>query len=108
MSRIADRVNEIKAMREMEVGIEEKKTSVSIRVDDFTLFCADLLKEEMGCSRTAVCLEMISEGVLEGLEAVGLTLDELQARYLAQKTGRDLEAVKADLAKTGFSNKEVK
>lgn len=84
MSRIADRIQEIKAHQEMDVMSEDKKTSISIRVEDFTLYCIEKLMKEIGGSRAAVCLEMVREGVLDGLEPLGHTMDSLQAEYIEE------------------------
>lgn len=84
MSRIGDRIKEIKMNQEMDVMDEEKKTSISIRVEDFTLFCIEKLIQEIGGSRAAICLEMVKEGVLDGLEPLGHTLDSLQVDYIVE------------------------
>lgn len=83
MSRISDRINEIKNAQEMGDVAEKKKISITIRVEDFTIHCIDKLMEEIGGSRSGIALEMVSEGVLDALEGLGYNLDELQESYLS-------------------------
>ena len=44
--------------------IWKTKTSISFRVEDFTLYCIDKLSEELDGSRAGTVLEIVSEGVL--------------------------------------------
>lgn len=81
MSRIADRINEIKSAQGMEEFLEKKKVSITIRVEDFTLHCIDKLVNEIGGTRSGVAHEMVSEGVLDALEGLGYNLDDLQKVY---------------------------
>lgn len=85
MSRIAERMNEIKASQEHDVMHEEKKTAITIRVEDFTLFCIEKLRSDIGGSRSAMVLEIVSEGVIDGLEGLGHTIDSLQLEYLEER-----------------------
>lgn len=96
MSRIADRMKEIRSRVGEEEFIENKKTSISIRVEDFTLYCIDKLSQELEGSRSGIVLEIVSEGVLDGLEALGHTLDTLQVEYVQEnaKRAKDRKEVK--------------
>lgn len=106
MSRIAERMKEIRDHKGEAEFLENKKTSISIRVEDFTLYCIDKLAEELGGSRSGTVLELVSEGVLDGLEALGYTLDSLQVAHISERSGKSPEEVKAMLAKTGFFSDE--
>jgi hypothetical protein len=44
----------------------------------------------------------MEQAVDEGIDALGFEPDDLQAQLIAFQSGRDLAAVKADLAKSGF------
>jgi hypothetical protein len=68
--------------------LENKKTSISIRVEDFTLYCIDKLSKELDGSRAGTVLEIVAEGVLDGLEALGHTLDTLQIEYMQENMKR--------------------
>ena len=84
MSRIAERINEIKASQEHDEMREEKKTAITIRVEEFTLFCIEKLRSDIGGSRSAMVLEIVSEGVIDGLEGLGHTMDSLKTEYLEE------------------------
>lgn len=102
MSRIAEMAEAMK-MRMVEQGFEsEKKIAVSLRLEPFSVFCIDKFVDELRSTRTRACQDILSEGVLDGLEALGFTFNDLQAEYIASKSGRNIEDVKADLAKTGI------
>ncbi len=102
MSRIAQMAEEMKKKMVDEGFQSDKKIAISLRLEPFSIFCIDKFVEETRSSRTRSCQDILSEGVLDGLEALGYTLEELQAQYVAKRSGRDLDAVKADLSKTGF------
>lgn len=102
MSRIAERMKEIRDHKSEDYFMENKKTSISIRVEDFTVYCIDKLAKELGGSRSGTVLELVSEGVLDGLEALGYTLDSLQIAHISERGGKSPEEVEAMLAKTGF------
>jgi len=102
MSRIAEMAKQMKLESDMEQLEEKKRVAVSMRVDDFTRFCLDKFAGIVGVSRASLCQELVSEGVLEGFEAIGTSLDDLHAMFISERSGRDIEEVRADLAKTGL------
>ena len=108
MSRIAQMAEEMKRKIEEEGFESEKKIAVSLRLEPFTIFCIDKFVEETHVNRTRVCQEILSEGILDGLDVLGYSMEQIQAEYISKRSGRDIEAVKADLAKTGFFPLEVK
>lgn len=81
MSRIADSIKEFLASKESEQLSDKKKTAVSMRLDDYTVWCVDKLVLKTGVSRTALCQNLISDGVLDALEAIGLSAEELRMEY---------------------------
>ena len=107
MSRIADMAKEMKTMKDHGEWKEGQKKTVTVRLDEFGLFCLDFFVSQVGGNRTSNSTELVSEGALEGLEALGFTLDDLQAKFISEKSGKNLDEVKADLAKTGIEVKNV-
>jgi len=107
MSNIGERFKEMKENKEYQEFLDASKKTVTARFDGFQMFCLDVLVEEVGSNRAAVIGEIASEGVFEGLKAIGLSLDDLQAKFISEKSGRSLKECKAELAKTGIKNLEV-
>jgi hypothetical protein len=109
MSRIAQMAEEMKRSMEEDIHRGSKKVAVSLRLDTFTIHCVDFFAKEVGSSRSAVCQELLAEGVLEALEALGFEMIDLQAQHLAGLSGRTVEEMKAKLEQTGiFFNEESK
>lgn len=92
MSRIKAMIQEAKAEIGMEI-MDKTKTSVTIRVHEFTLFCIDKLVSELDSSRASVCLSLVEEGVLDGLEALGHTEESIKAEWI-QKREKEFEAAR--------------
>lgn len=84
MSRIEKKVKELKIMNDREGWKEPKKITVTVRLHPFSVFCLDELLKEIGGNRTSICQEMISEGVVDGLAALGHDLESLKKRYFDQ------------------------
>lgn len=102
MSRIAEMVKEMIESKETNVVEDKRKYVVSLRVDGFTKWAIDKLHEVAGGTKTALCQEILSEGVLEGFEALGTKLDDLRCMYIAERSGKSLEEVKAEYDQTGI------
>lgn len=87
MSRIEKMIKELKTQKIREGWKEGKKVAVSFRLDPFTLFCLDEIVKEVGGTRTSNGIEMISEGVLDCLAALGRDFDSLKTEYFAKEGG---------------------
>jgi hypothetical protein len=85
MSKIGEMFKEKKNQKNREAWKEGKKTIVSVRLPEFTIFCLDKLISEAGGNRTANCTEMISQGITEGLSAIGFSFEVLQKEFFAQQ-----------------------
>jgi len=97
MSRIEKRIKELKNKRTREGWKEGKKVAVSFRVDPFTLFCLDEIVKEVGGTRTSNGIELISEGVIDCLAALGRDFDSLFSDYMKKDGGGIfLDGVKLD------------
>ena len=102
MSRIAEMAKQMKEAKDKEQFEHVKKFAVSMRLDEFTKWCLDKFVEVAGGTKTALCQELVSEGVLEGFEALGTTLDDLRCMYIAERSGKSLEEVQSDYDQTGI------
>lgn len=97
-------------IREMIENLEEsdgsfkrsKKTSVTTRLLPDYLNKLDFLAKRFGVTRSSFAQGLMEQAVDEGIDALGFEPDDLQAQLIAFQSGRDLAAVKADLAKSGF------
>ena len=97
MSRIEKKVKELKILNDREGWKEPKKITVTVRLHPFAVFCLDELLKEIGGNRTSICTEMISEGVVDGLAALGHNMESLVKRYFAQAgQGMFVDGVKLD------------
>jgi hypothetical protein len=81
---------------------KSKKTSVTARLLPDYLNKLDFLAKRFGVTRSSFAQGLMEQAVDEGIDALGLDPDDLQAHLISFRSGRDLAAVKADLAKTGF------
>lgn len=97
MSRIEKKMKDLKSRRIREGWKDGKKVSVSFRLDPFTVFCLDEIVKEVGGTRTSNGTELVTEGVLDCLSALGRDFDSLQNEYFAQAgTGLFLDGIKVD------------
>lgn len=92
MSRIKAMIQEAKAYAGMDLT-DKTKTTISLRVHDFTLFCIDKLVAELDGTRASVCLSLVEEGVLDGLEALGHTEESIKAEWMAKRE-KEFEAAR--------------
>lgn len=102
MSQIAEFVKEVMATKEREFFEDKKRFTITIRVDEFTVFCLEKLQKATGMNKTALSQSIVEEGLIDGLEVIGLGLQDLQVEYISKKTGRKPEEVRADLDQTGI------
>lgn len=100
MSRIK---NMIENLEEADGSFKRsKKTSVTARLTLNHLNKLDFLAKRFGVTRSNFAQGLMEQAIDEGIDALGLEPGDLQARLIAFASGRDLDSVKADLAKTGF------
>ena len=90
-------IKELKTQKIREGWKEGKKVAVSFRLDPFTLFCLDEIVKEVGGTRTSNGIEMISEGVIDCLAALGRDFESLKNEYFTKEGGGIfLDGVKLD------------
>lgn len=82
MSEIEKIVKDMKHKKEREGWKETKKTAVSLRLDNFTVFCLDKVMQELGGSRTSVGIQLLSAAIYDSLKALGIGLDSLHSEYM--------------------------
>ena len=60
------------------------KTTVTTRLDLFTLFCLDKVVQNVGGTRTSTAVSLLEEGIFEGLVALGYDFESLKTEYFKQ------------------------
>jgi len=101
MSRIAKKIKEKKNQKDRNSWKDGKKISVTIRLDEFSIFCLDKIAATVGGTRTQNAQEFVEEGIGEGLSALGYDFSFLQSEYFAKDGGGIfLDGVKLDQSET--------
>ena len=105
MSRIAKKIKEKKSQKDRDSWKEGKKTTVTARFDEFTIFCLDKIVDSVGGTRTSNAQEFVEESIHEGLVALGYNLETLKDEYF-QKGGGGLfiDGVRVDNVDDFMSN----
>jgi len=85
MSRISEMAHGLMHSKLHGEGEMKKKVAMSIRLDKFSIYCLDKFAAETETSRTAIAVGLVEEGVLDGLETLGFTLEELKEGFLKEK-----------------------
>ena len=99
LSRIAKKIKEKKNQKDRDRWKDGKKISVTIRLDEFSIFCLDEICTAVGGNRTANAQEFVEEGIGEGLIALGIDFETIKNKYFAAAGGGVfLDGVKLDPA----------
>jgi len=97
MSRIIRKIREKKSKKDRDSWKEGKKVGVTIRLDEFSLFCLDKIAASVGGTRTANASEFVEEGIGEALVALGIDFETLKNEYFSKDGGGVfLDGVKLD------------
>lgn len=97
MSRIIKKIKEKKIQKDRDNWKDGKRISVTIRLDEFSIFCLDKIAAAVGGTRTANAQEFVEEAIGEGLVALGMDFETLKDEYFSRDGGGVfIDGVKVD------------
>lgn len=108
MSRIKEMIESLQENEAYMKHVDDKKISVTLRLEEMTVWSLDFLAKSFEQKRTPFSISLMEEAVIDAMEAAGYPFEEQRCMFIAAKSGRKIDAVRADMAKTGFFSQEDK
>lgn len=102
MSKIKQMIESLKETDAFETAKDAAKISVTLKLDAFTVWQLDYVAKHFGIKRTPFSVQLMEEAAFDAMESLGVDMDEQKCLFIAEISGRKIEDVRKDWAKTGF------